>query len=106
MGKGTLLRRAAEHMADLAEKVAGFDVELAKHVAEKAEVQVMSSLFNPTDRPADRLQSELTHIQNRLADEHSRSIRYETSWRDAEDRAASSQFELERVKGELEALRK
>lgn len=45
-------------------------------------------------------------MQNRLADEHTRSIRYETSWREAEDRAASSQFELERVKGELELLRK
>ncbi len=44
-------------------------------------------------------------MQNRLADEHSRSIRYETSWRETEDRAASSQFELERVRGELEALR-
>jgi bHLH factor len=43
--------------------------------------------------------------QQRLAEEHARSIRYETSWREAEDRAAVSQFELERVRAELDELK-
>lgn len=33
-------------------------------------------------------------------------MRFETSWREAEDRAAASQFELDRVKTELEELKK
>ena len=36
-----------------------------------------------------------------LNEEHARSLRFETTWRDAEDRAASSQFELERMRSEL-----
>jgi len=40
MGKGTLLRRAAEHLAMMVEKVARFDEELAKREVEKAEIQV------------------------------------------------------------------
>ena len=32
-------------------------------------------------------------------------MRFETSWREAEDRAASSNFELERLRAELEELR-
>jgi bHLH factor len=50
-------------------------------------------------------QSELKITQQQLAEEHARSMRYETSWREAEDRAASSQFELERVKAELDELK-
>lgn len=33
-------------------------------------------------------------------------MRFETSWREAEDRAAASQFELDRVKTELDELKK
>ena len=47
-------------------------------------------------------QRELAAVTAQLADEHSRSLTLETSWRDAEDRAAQNQFELERVKMELE----
>lgn len=47
-------------------------------------------------------QRELAAITAQLADEHARSLTLETSWRDAEDRAAQNQFELERVKAELE----
>lgn len=43
MGKGTLLRRAAEHMAFLTDKAARFDEELAKREVEKADIQVSSS---------------------------------------------------------------
>lgn len=51
------------------------------------------------------LQATLAHVESRLAEEQARSIRFETSWREAEDRAASSQFELERIKAELEELK-
>jgi ABC-type cobalamin/Fe3+-siderophores transport system ATPase subunit len=40
MGKGTLLRRAAEFMAELAEKVARSDADIAKREVEKSELQV------------------------------------------------------------------
>ena len=40
MGKGTLLRRAAEHLVELVDKVARFDTELAKRETEKADAQV------------------------------------------------------------------
>lgn len=40
MGKGTLLRRAAEHLVELTDKVTRFDTELAKRETEKAEAQV------------------------------------------------------------------
>lgn len=33
-------------------------------------------------------------------------MRFETSWREAEDRAAASQFELDRLKTELDELKK
>lgn len=41
-----------------------------------------------------------------LEDEQARSMRYETSWREAEDRAAASQFELARVQGELDEMKR
>ncbi|RSH90954.1 hypothetical protein EHS25_010130 [Saitozyma podzolica] len=88
MGKGTLLRRAAEYLSEVTIKVENVDREIAKRDSEKQEIQ-----------------NELTLTQQRLAEEHARSIRYETSWREAEDRAAVSQFELERVRAELEELK-
>lgn len=48
---------------------------------------------------------DIAHLEARLADERSRSIRFESSWRQAEDLAASSNFELERLKAELEKLK-
>ncbi|KAK4684380.1 hypothetical protein P7C73_g5798, partial [Tremellales sp. Uapishka_1] len=88
MGKGTVLRRAAEYISELKDKIERIDEDAQKRDVEKAE-----------------LEKELDHTQIRLSDERGRSLRYETSWREAEDRAASSQFELERVKTELERLK-
>jgi hypothetical protein len=50
-------------------------------------------------------QDQVNRLQTQLAEEQERSIRYETSWREAEDRAAASQFELARVKNELEEMK-
>ncbi|KAL1413182.1 basic helix-loop-helix protein [Vanrija albida] len=88
MGKGMLLRRAADYLSDITSKLGRFDEELASKEREKQTIQ-----------------SELVHSQARLAEEHARSMRFETSWREAEDRAASSQFELDRLKTELEELK-
>ena len=57
-------------------------------------------MYNPRICRADA-QHELNAITTQLADEHARSLTLESSWRDAEDRAAQNQFELERVKAEL-----
>jgi bHLH factor len=57
-------------------------------------------------RKLTRPQSILAHTESRYEEEHARSIRFETSWRDAEDRAANQQFELERVKAELDDVKK
>ena len=43
MGKGTLLRRATEYLAELSEKSTRFDTELAKREAEKVALQVRGS---------------------------------------------------------------
>lgn len=89
MGKGQLLRRAAEHLAQVKERLARVDAELAQKDHEKA-----------------LLKGELEQAQHRLDEEHARSMRFETSWREAEDRAAASQFELDRLKTELDELKK
>ncbi|WOO76861.1 Psilocybin cluster transcription regulator [Vanrija pseudolonga] len=89
MGKGMLLRRAADYLGDIANKMGRFDEELTSK-----------------DREKQTIQSELVHSQARLAEEHARSMRFETSWREAEDRAAASQFEVDRLKTEIEQLKK
>jgi chromosome segregation ATPase len=61
--------------------------------------------YHCTDELAHTLQSQIAHLQSRLSDEHARSIRYETSWRGAEDRVATSQFELENLKAEIKELK-
>ena len=50
-------------------------------------------------------QSQLDNLQNELNEERSRSMRFERSWQQAEDRAAASQFELARANAELDKLR-
>ncbi|ORY30541.1 hypothetical protein BCR39DRAFT_528616 [Naematelia encephala] len=88
-GKSELLRHATRHLAEVNAKAYEYDRDMAKRDAEKAE-----------------LQAELEHTRASVSDERKRSIRFETSWREAENRAAQSQFELQRVKQELEDLRK
>jgi bHLH factor len=61
----------------------------------------MSHVQHGAQRQAD-VQRELAAVTAQLADEHTRSLTLEASWRDAEDRAAQNQFELERVKADLE----
>ncbi|WVQ96493.1 hypothetical protein IAU59_003598 [Kwoniella sp. CBS 9459] len=87
-GKGNLLKRAATYIIEMSEKVARADEEAGKREAEKLD-----------------LEAQLAHLQAQLRDEHARSLRFETSWREAEDRAASSNFELERLKAEVEELK-
>lgn len=101
MGKGQLLRRAAEYLDQVTARIARFDEELAERDQQKQEVEVSGLWLLVTDR-----QSQLAHAQERLQEEHARSMRFETSWREAEDRAANQQFELQRVKQELEDLSK
>lgn len=84
-----MLRRAAEHLAQVKERLSRVDAELAQKDHEKA-----------------LLKGELEQAQHRLDEEHARSMRFETSWREAEDRAAASQFELDRLKTELDELKK
>ncbi|WVQ83040.1 hypothetical protein IAT38_005178 [Cryptococcus sp. DSM 104549] len=57
------------------------------------------------DAEKEQLRMEIAHLEGRLAEEHARSLRFESSWRQAEDLSASSGFELERVKAELEELK-
>ncbi|OCF37181.1 hypothetical protein I317_00095 [Kwoniella heveanensis CBS 569] len=87
-GKGNLLKRAATYIIEMSEKVARADEEAGKREVEKQD-----------------LEAQLAHLQAQLRDEHARSLRFETSWREAEDRAASSNFELERLKAEVEELK-
>ncbi|WVF68977.1 hypothetical protein IAT40_003751 [Kwoniella sp. CBS 6097] len=87
-GKGNLLKRAANYIIEMSEKVARADEEAGKREVEKQD-----------------LEAQLAHLQAQLRDEHARSLQFETSWREAEDRAASSNFELERLKAEVEELK-
>ncbi|KAK8858737.1 hypothetical protein IAR55_002966 [Kwoniella newhampshirensis] len=87
-GKGTLLKRAAQHISELTEKLARAADELTKQAVE-----------------TQNWRTEHGHALVRLSEEESRSLRFETSWREAEDRAASSNFELERLKAEVEELK-
>lgn len=103
VGKGQLLRRAAEHLAQVKDRLARVDAELAQKEHEKSTMKVSSS--GSSGEGADA-QAELDTAQHRLEEEHARSMRFETSWREAEDRAAASQFELDRVKTELDELKK
>jgi len=52
------------------------------------------------------MQRTIGRLTQQLEQEQERSIRYETSWREAEDRAAASQFELARVNAELDGLKR
>ncbi|XAO21464.1 hypothetical protein I312_100215 [Cryptococcus bacillisporus CA1280] len=87
-GKGQLLKRAVTYIHELLGKI-------ARSVEDVAQVE----------QEKQKLRMDIAHLEARLADERSRSIRFESSWRQAEDLAASSNFELERVKAELEKLK-
>ncbi|WVR06488.1 hypothetical protein IAU60_003519 [Kwoniella sp. DSM 27419] len=87
-GKGMLLKRAATYIIELVEKAARMEEDGQKRDVEKQD-----------------LEAQIAHLQSQLQDEHARSMRFETSWREAEDRAASSNFELERLKLEVEELK-
>ncbi|WWC62753.1 uncharacterized protein I303_105350 [Kwoniella dejecticola CBS 10117] len=84
-GKGTLLKRAAAYLVDLVDKIRVGQEELGKKDAEKVD-----------------LENQIAHLTLQLQEERDRSMRFETSWREAEDRSASSNFELERLRAELE----
>ncbi|WRT67933.1 uncharacterized protein IL334_004907 [Kwoniella shivajii] len=87
-GKSALLKRAAQYLVELSEKVRVGDEEITKRDIEKQD-----------------LEAQLAQSQLQLQEERERSMTFETSWREAEDRTASSNFELERLKAELEELR-
>ncbi|WWC88543.1 uncharacterized protein L201_003454 [Kwoniella dendrophila CBS 6074] len=87
-GKSTLLKRAATYLIELTEKLRIGEEETTKREIEKQD-----------------LEAQLAHLQAQMQEERDRSMRFETSWREAEDRAASSNFELERIRAELEELR-
>ncbi|WWC70928.1 uncharacterized protein I206_104880 [Kwoniella pini CBS 10737] len=87
-GKGMLLKRAAAYLVDLVDKIRVGQEELSKRQGEKID-----------------LEAQLAHIQIQLQEERDRSMRFETSWREAEDRSASSNFELERLRAEIEELK-
>jgi hypothetical protein len=48
MGKGTLLRRAAEYLAEVTIKVENVDREITKRDSEKQEIQVGHARFRPS----------------------------------------------------------
>ncbi|RXK40029.1 hypothetical protein M231_02669 [Tremella mesenterica] len=87
--KGAILKYAAEHLSSITERVNRSDEEIARRDAEKA-----------------ALQDELQQVQKGLAEEQIRSLKYERFWREAEDRSAASEFELQRLRGEIEDLKK
>ncbi|WWD05024.1 hypothetical protein V865_003095 [Kwoniella europaea PYCC6329] len=88
-GKGTVLKRAVAYIIELNDKVRADQEELTKKDIEKHD-----------------LEAQLAHLQRQMQEERDRSMRFETSWREAEDRAASSNFEVERIRDELEQLKK
>lgn len=62
--------------------------------------------WSKTDLICADMQRTIGRLTQQLEQEQERSIRYETSWREAEDRAAASQFELARVNAELDGLKR
>lgn len=51
-------------------------------------------------------QEQLAEANARLEEERERSIKFESSWQKAADQLATQQFELQRIKGELEDAKK
>lgn len=100
-----VLSLAADHMANLTERVSQQDEELGKLRSEKVALTVGSGGL-VCNHQADYLQSEIQLVNDRLGEEQARSLRFEQSWREAEDRCATAQFELERLKAAIEELRK
>ncbi|WVW84857.1 hypothetical protein I302_106892 [Kwoniella bestiolae CBS 10118] len=87
-GKGTVLKKAVAYIIELSDKLRADQEELTKKDIEKQD-----------------LEAQLAHLQRQMQEERDRSMRFETSWREAEDRAASSNFEVERIRDELEQLK-
>ncbi|GMK53472.1 hypothetical protein CspeluHIS016_0100580 [Cutaneotrichosporon spelunceum] len=89
VGKGILLKRASDYLMSLKAKVEQFNVELAAKEREKQEY------VNELDR---------TRIMLEKAD--AGSVKWESAWRDAEDRVAQAQFELAEAKQRVAELEK
>jgi len=101
-GKSVILKRAATHMAELTRTVNHLRAEQAQLDQARMDFQVRDPdcMLRGVDP-----QSQLDNLQNELNEERSRSMRFERSWQQAEDRAAASQFELARANAELDKLR-
>ncbi|KAL7423055.1 basic helix-loop-helix protein [Cryptotrichosporon argae] len=89
MGKGVMIRHAAEYLQSIMLR----NEELEKQV---------EALTN--DKAAATLQ--LQEAQQQLQEEHVRALRFEDSWQKAEDRAATAQFEVDRLRAEVEMAKK
>lgn len=103
-GKSVILKRAATHMGELTRTVNHLRAEQAQSDQARMDFQVRPTLSMSICSCADA-QSQLDNLQNELNEERSRSMRFERSWQQAEDRAAASQFELARANAELDKLR-